>query len=78
MRDGVDGLWFRPGDAVQLSEKMEAALDPALWDRLVSGIASPRTMPESAKDHVALYQTVMAEAAARADGAAPKLMAVAG
>jgi glycosyltransferase involved in cell wall biosynthesis len=78
VRDNVDGLWFRAGDAVQLSEKMEAALDPELWNRLVSGIAPPRTMQESAKDHVGLYQTVMAEAAARVDGMNPKLMAVAG
>lgn len=78
VRNGIDGLCFRAGDAVQLAEKMEAALDPDLWNRLVSGIEHPRTMQESAKDHVALYQTVMAEAAARADGATPKLAAVAG
>ena len=78
VRNGIDGLWFRPGDAVQLSEKMEAALDPDLWNRMVSGIEKPRTMQQAAEDHVALYHTVMKEAAERADGAAPKLMAVAG
>jgi glycosyltransferase involved in cell wall biosynthesis len=75
VRNGIDGMWFRSGDAVHLSEKMEAALDPDLWNRLVSGIEKPRTMQQAAEDHLALYQQVMAEAAERAEGAAPKTMA---
>ena len=56
VRDGVDGLWFRAGDAAHLSERMREALDPALWSRLVDGIGEPRAMPAAADDHMALYQ----------------------
>jgi glycosyltransferase involved in cell wall biosynthesis len=77
VRKGIDGMWFRSGDAVHLSEKMEAALDPDLWNRMVSGIEKPRTMQQAAEDHLALYRQVMTEAAERAEGAAPKVMAAA-
>ncbi len=56
VRDGVDGLWFRAGDPAHLSERMQEALDPEVWSRLVGGINEPRGMPAAAEDHLALYQ----------------------
>ncbi|HUN50796.1 MAG TPA: glycosyltransferase [Candidatus Sulfotelmatobacter sp.] len=58
--DGVDGLWFRAGDAAHLSERMQEALDPALWSRLVEGIREPRAMPAAAEEHMTLYQRLAA------------------
>ncbi len=71
VRDGVDGLWFRAGDAVHLSQQMEAALDPALWSRFVESIEPPRMMPAAARDHLDLYWRVMSDAQRRAAEAEP-------
>jgi glycosyltransferase involved in cell wall biosynthesis len=80
VRNGIDGMWFRAGDAAHLAEKMTAALEPELWNRLVTGISKPRTMQEAAQDHLALYGRVTAEARRRAaaDVAAAPMAAVAG
>lgn len=75
VRNGIDGMWFRSGDAVHLSEKMEAALEPDLWDRLVGGIEKPRSLQESAADHLDLYRRLMTEASQRARDAAPAVVA---
>jgi glycosyltransferase involved in cell wall biosynthesis len=66
VRDGIDGLHFRAGDGAHLAERMEQALDPALWDCLVAGIAAPRTMAEAAAEHLAFYRRLMADAPASA------------
>jgi glycosyltransferase involved in cell wall biosynthesis len=60
VRDGVDGLWFRTGDPAHLAQRMEEALEPDLWERLVAGIESPETMRASAARHLALYQRLVA------------------
>lgn len=65
VRNGIDGLCFRPGDGAQLAEKMEAALEPELWGRLITGIVKPRGLADAAKDHLDLYDRVVAEARAR-------------
>lgn len=77
VRNGIDGMWFRAGDGAHLSEKMESALDPELWDRLVGGIEKPRGLKEAAQDHLALYSRVMAEACQRHGEAEPALAAAA-
>lgn len=74
VRNGIDGLWFRAGDSVHLAEKMHAAQDPELWDRLVSGIEEPRSLQESAHDHLNLYRQLMAEAKQRAGDAIPSIV----
>jgi glycosyltransferase involved in cell wall biosynthesis len=61
VRDGVDGLWFRPGDSAHLAEKMTAALDPELWSQMAGNIQSPRSMTEAAEDHLTLYQELAAK-----------------
>jgi glycosyltransferase involved in cell wall biosynthesis len=61
VRHGIDGLHFRPGDPAHLAERMEEALDPALWERLVSAIRPPETMAQSAERHLAFYRELRAE-----------------
>lgn len=60
VRDGIDGLWFRAGDAQHLAERMREATEPTLWDRLAAGIHPPRSMAESAEDHFGLYRRLIA------------------
>lgn len=55
--DEVDGLHFRAGDAEALMRQMRRAIaEPELWERLVGNIAPPRSITESARDHLALYR----------------------
>ncbi len=60
VRDGVDGLWFRTGDPAHLAQKMEEALEPDLWGRLIAGIEPPESMRDSAAQHFAFYQRLVA------------------
>jgi glycosyltransferase involved in cell wall biosynthesis len=61
VRDGVDGLWFRPGDAEHLADRLQQALDPLLWERLANGITPPRGIEHSAAEHLALYQRLLGD-----------------
>ena len=61
VRDGIDGLWFRAGDAQHLADRMRAATEPASWERLAAGIRPPRSMAESADDHLEFYRRLIAE-----------------
>jgi glycosyltransferase involved in cell wall biosynthesis len=59
VRDGVDGLHFRAGDASDLARVMAAAMEtPGLWDKLAGQIGLVRTVAESAAEHAALYQSL--------------------
>jgi glycosyltransferase involved in cell wall biosynthesis len=60
VRDGVDGMLFRPGDPAHLAQRLEEALDPALWQRLVGGIAPPVTIREAAATHLNFYHRLLA------------------
>ncbi|BBK42027.1 glycosyl transferase [Allostella vacuolata] len=75
VRDGVDGLHFRAGDALSLADAMQRAIsEEGLWQRLASGIRPPRTIDDAARDHVALYEellTPVAPAAAPIGSPAP-------
>jgi glycosyltransferase involved in cell wall biosynthesis len=65
VRDGIDGLHFRVGDAGALAAAMRrAAQTEGLWDRLAEGIAPARTIGQSADDHERLYRDLLAVAAA--------------
>lgn len=60
VRDGVDGLHFRAGDASDLARVMAMAMDtPGLWDKLAGQIGLVRTVAESAAEHATLYQSLM-------------------
>lgn len=74
VRNGIDGLWFRAGDAAHLAEIMTAASQPELWSRMVGGIQPPRGMADSAQDHLALYHRLIAESQQRATDAMPTLV----
>ena len=61
VRDGVDGLHFRAGDARSLADTMRrAATTPGLWEQLAANIAAPRTVSDSAAEHLALYRDLLA------------------
>jgi glycosyltransferase involved in cell wall biosynthesis len=56
VRHGVNGLLFRPGDAVDLSRQMLALIqDPALLTKLGEGIAPVRTVESEVAELIALY-----------------------
>jgi glycosyltransferase involved in cell wall biosynthesis len=65
VRDGVDGLHARPGDAGHLATVLRrAASEDGLWQRLVEGIAPQPTIAECAGAHLSLFDRFkLAEAA---------------
>ncbi|WP_448204556.1 glycosyltransferase family 4 protein [Azospirillum sp. sgz302134] len=61
VRDGVDGLHFRAGDAADLARVMTRAMtEPGLWERLVSNIPAVRKTGEAAAKHIVLYDELIA------------------
>ncbi|WP_332684832.1 glycosyltransferase family 4 protein [Bosea sp. (in: a-proteobacteria)] len=65
VRDGVDGLHARPGDAGQLAATLRrAASEDGLWQRLVENIKPQPGMADCAQAHLALFDRLkLAEAA---------------
>ena len=62
--DEEDGLHFPVGDAAALAQVMRRAIEePDLWQVLADGIAPPRTIAESAREHAALYSRLMQDRA---------------
>jgi glycosyltransferase involved in cell wall biosynthesis len=60
VRDGVNGLLFRPRDVADLREKMARFVaDPALCDRLRPDPGSVRTHDEDVEAHLRLYRDLM-------------------
>lgn len=70
VRDGVDGLHFRAGDAADLARVMKRAADePDLWERLAAGVPSVPTIAGTAARHLALYRDLIGgDAAASLSG----------
>ena len=65
VRDGVDGLHFRPGDAADLAQKLQRLLDePELLSRLQDGVVTPRSIDDEMRQVLAIYRhaTTSAEA----------------
>lgn len=65
VRDGIDGLHARPGDAGQLAATLRrAASEDGLWQRLVENIEPQPGMADCAQAHLALFDRLkLAEAA---------------
>jgi glycosyltransferase involved in cell wall biosynthesis len=62
VRDGIDGILFTQGDARSLAKTMERAIEQRdLWKKLRSGIIPPRTISESAEDHLSLYERLLSQ-----------------
>jgi GT2 family glycosyltransferase/glycosyltransferase involved in cell wall biosynthesis len=62
VRDGVDGLHFRVGDARSLAATMQrAAATPGLWDKLAAGIAKPHSRDQHVRILTELYVRLLAE-----------------
>jgi glycosyltransferase involved in cell wall biosynthesis len=58
--DGVAGMHFRVGSAEDLADKMTQALaDPQSWERLLAGAAKPLSREDAARQHLALYKTLI-------------------
>jgi glycosyltransferase involved in cell wall biosynthesis len=56
VRDGVDGLHFRPGDPRALAAVLRrAAADPGLWAQLRSNLPQVPTIEDAIERHVRLY-----------------------
>ena len=72
VRDGVDGLHAPVGDPAGLAAVMRRAIErPELWDRLASGIQPPRTIAQVAKEHLSLYQELLARSASASRAPGP-------
>ncbi len=66
VRDGIDGLHFRVGDATGLAQTMRRAIEePGLWQRLTDGMTTPRTVQDAATEHVTLYADLLRSRPAR-------------
>jgi glycosyltransferase involved in cell wall biosynthesis len=67
VRDGIDGIHFRVGDAFSLARAFEtAATSPRLWKELRDGIREPYAMDS----HVARLLDLYGELAGERTGAA--------
>ena len=65
VRDGIDGLHFRVSNPESLAEAMSNAIrEPGLWDRLHAGIRPPTTSDSAARQHVAVFERLLARKAA--------------
>ena len=70
VRDGVDGLHFRAGDAADLARVMTRAMtEPGLWERLAASAPAVPGIAEAADRYLALYQDLGAHADAVAGSA---------
>lgn len=64
--DEKNGLHVRPNDPGDLARVMRRCLeDPALWRRLVNGIAPPPTVDQIASRHVAVFDGLAGNSRAR-------------
>jgi glycosyltransferase involved in cell wall biosynthesis len=67
VKDGVNGLLVPPDDPIALAAAMRrAATEPGLWRRLKAGIATPITVAQAARAHLALYRKLGVAAPAKA------------
>jgi glycosyltransferase involved in cell wall biosynthesis len=57
VRDGVDGLHARPGDAADLARVLRRAMEtPGLWDRLAAAVPTVPDMADAVAAHRAVYR----------------------
>ena len=79
VRPNVDGLHFRVGGVEDLVDRLtETIREPQIWDRLRANIRRPLTQEECARQHVAIYQTLLGHPAAAPKGESPRLVSIAG
>jgi glycosyltransferase involved in cell wall biosynthesis len=66
VRDGVDGLLFRPGDAGALRAAVERVIkDRALLDRLAANVPAVKSLEDDAAEMATLYERARARKAVR-------------
>jgi glycosyltransferase involved in cell wall biosynthesis len=66
VRDGVDGLHFRVGDAASLAAALErAAESPARWRRLRDAIRPVYSIAEAARELTSIYRSLLGSTPAR-------------
>ena len=57
VRDGIDGLHFKPSDAADLALVMERAVtEDNLWQRLITGIKHPPSNAEIVDLHLSVFK----------------------
>jgi glycosyltransferase involved in cell wall biosynthesis len=59
VRDGVDGLYFRTADAIDLADRIAEAADANLWQRLQQQIRPPPTIETTVDEGLALYRELL-------------------
>ncbi len=57
--DGRNGLTFDVGDAGGLSQRLQHAKEPALWERLKDGIRAPVDKVVTAREHLDCYRALI-------------------
>ena len=69
VRDGVDGLHFRVGSPEHLADRLAQALtEPGLWDRLHANAPRPLDLHDAAREHHALYASLLQQRRAAGRG----------
>ena len=63
VRDGIDGLHFRVGDARDLASRIAQAADGDLWQRLAGNVAAPPSIGSTTNTLLAMYETIRLERA---------------
>ncbi len=77
IRDGINGLLFRPGDARDLARLIRRlAGEPGLLDRLRAGCTTPRTLDDDVSATRAIYDEVVAGNANAREHASERVAAV--
>ncbi|NVD42679.1 glycosyltransferase family 4 protein [Ensifer sp. HO-A22] len=62
VRDGADGLHFRAGNGQHLADRMVEVLnDDTVWDRLRSTMRAPFSAEDCAREHLAVYRSLLSE-----------------
>ena len=64
VRDGVDGLLFRPADSADLARKLQRLVDELeLLPMLRSGVTLPRSIDDEMRQMMGIYQNILAQSA---------------
>lgn len=73
VRDGVDGLHFRPNDASDLAQKLQQLIDrPDMLPRLRAGIKAPISIDDEMEELTELYRQLIARRSSASEAASSR------